>query len=155
MSPALPPAEPLWPAQLPQETAFEFEALKAWLRERPRPEVPPPLLGLAARRNWQERACGFDWGQRLLGLEPAEQVRLTLEAARQLLCVSAQKMLERELQSPELRLKPEDFNALLKFFSDPANAPRESSKFDASRLSPERRALLSELLAEMKGSPPK
>lgn len=142
--------EPLWPEQLPTETAFEFEALKAWLRERPRPEVPEPLLELAERRRWLERACAFDWSQRLLGLEPAEQVRLTLEAARQLLCVSAQKMLDRELQSPELRLKPEDFNALLKFFSDPANAPRERAEFEVSALNPEEQKQLRGLLAKAK-----
>lgn len=129
--------EPLYPEQLPEETELEFAHLKLWLQQRPRPAVPPPLRELAAERAWVERACAFDWQTRIAGLEPAEQVRLTLEAARTLLCVSAQKMLRNELQSSELRLQPKDFNSLLEFFSDPKHLPRSEEQFDFSRLSPE------------------
>ena len=117
------------PARLPEEVDDAYHHFVVWvaLRPRPLPCDAAVAAGYPSQHRWPERALAWDRWQRFAHLTPKQRFQSVVSNTLDVLVLAADKMAQEEAERPELRIKPADYNAALKFFADEANRPSEKA----------------------------
>ena len=145
-APSPPDAFTPW-AQLPDEADLDYEHFWYWLNLRPRPPSIDPALFV--RHNWGDRAQAYDRWQRIQGLSPREIGANAFRMWAETTLNETIKIHENSLTLRAPQLDPKVIQSFMEMITDPARNQAQKQTHDLSKLSPERAALLLEILEEI------